>query len=740
MNRVNTVRFSFVSKEAKEESGKNTPSRSGRFDTDQAREALQSKDDLNAMEATDAEYVALLRGSQNVFVHMQYLSGTAIVHDASGRQRILHMDEVAQLFLQLKDELSSATTWSRTLTMRMRGDSFLKQGNLKGAIIEYLDALGLLHDTPGLDVDKLARAAFMHGLGQAYRGLKMTMESQACLVESLALYKRSLGREHPRNFEVLHDLGILFEKDGCASEAAALHERSFAGRLKSLGHNAPETLNSMQDLASAKIHLGDLESALLLLEKAVPALDTVFGIQNGTTLSAMNKLSLLYQKLGLNKESRTICTRTIPHCRTFFGVFHPITREAVVRYIQCLENFDFPTDIKDVLEQYRRSRIPDALKVTHRLGRAYMDAGLNRDAADLFEALVDDCMAVKGPEAPETFDALSALCVSREHLDSIEKAVHAYRQLVHMARRTPENHHSRRRIGYAEKRISELNRRRELLAAERKDWGLGEPAPCRQCGSPTRIICNGISLLAPCILCCKTPDGWILTDTACKITRFCSEACHAQGIEAHISSCIPSVSLHESKSLNVRPRCPPAAQDQALLNIQCPDPADINVLATYTYHLDPRNFTTFRMKLSSTANTFVLFSPDFDVQYALLDSGRPSSSSVTKDGCIPEEPNPDETGKHIKPFQWTSPTATDTPCISSKPSPAQSRYLLVTPGRDMLNAMIDRRVNVRSGGGDSERFRSLNVPSMELIEYAQGLMLTGYLGEAFMYVVEWECK
>ena len=176
MNRVNTVRFSFVSKEAKEESGKNTPSRSGRFDTDQAREALQSKDDLNAMEATDAEYVALLRGSQNVFVHMQYLSGTAIVHDASGRQRILHMDEVAQLFLQLKDELSSATTWSRTLTMRMRGDSFLKQGNLTGAIIEYLDALGLLHDTPGLDVDKLARAAFMHGLGQAYRGLKMTME------------------------------------------------------------------------------------------------------------------------------------------------------------------------------------------------------------------------------------------------------------------------------------------------------------------------------------------------------------------------------------------------------------------------------------------------------------------------------------------------------------------------------------------------------------------------------------
>lgn len=492
------MRFSFISKDVKEEeddSEKHTPSHPHPRPHPE-RHTLQSQDDLHAMESTDAEYVALLRGCQHVFVHMQYLSGATIVHDASGRQRILHMDEVAQLFLQLKDELSSATTWSRTLALRVRADSALKQGNLKGAVLEYLDALALLHDSaPGLDVDQLTRAAILHGLGQAYRGMTMSAESQACLVESLALYKRCLGREHPRNFDVLHDLGVLFEKDGCTpDEAAALYERSFAGRLKALGHNAPETLNSMQDLATAKIHMGDLEAALRLLQNAVPALDTVFGIQNGSTLTAMNKLALLYQKLGLNSDARALCARSIPHCRSFFGLFHPLTRDAVVRYILSLDSFDFPADIADVLDQYRRSRSPESLKVVHRLGRAYMDAGLNRDAADLFVALVDDCMAVKGPAAPETFDALSALCVSREHLDSIDKAVHAYRQLVHMACRTPENHHSRRKIGYAERRIAELNRRRELLAAERKDWGLSAPAPCMLCGEWTRVICNCTSL------------------------------------------------------------------------------------------------------------------------------------------------------------------------------------------------------------------------------------------------------
>lgn len=58
----------------------------------------------------------------------------------------------------------------------------------------------------------------------------------------------------------------------------------------------------------------------------------------------------------------------------------------------------------------------------------------------------------------------------------------------------------------------------------------------------------------------------------------------------------------------------------------------------------------------------------------------------------------------------------------------------------MLKSIIDKRVHVRAGGGDCERFRSLDTPSMELIEYAQGLLLTGYLGEAFMYVIEWEWK
>ncbi|KAL4976466.1 hypothetical protein BDW66DRAFT_166440 [Aspergillus desertorum] len=806
VKRVNTTRSSFVSKYTRDSRATAT-ARDSTLPTDESQNNSLST-------AQDAEYIALLRGTQNVFVHLQYISGGAIVHDVSGRQRILQVNEVAKLFLQIKDELSSTAVWSRALTTRLRGEALFKQGNARAAIVEFHRAVKLLADTPGKDLEKQTRASILHSMGRAYQALDIPAEAEACYLESLGLYKRVLGRDHPKNFSVLHDFGSLCEKDGYATEAAALYERSLAGRLKTLGHNAPETLSSMQDLASLKVQLGDLESALLLLERAAPALDTVFGIQNATTLKAMNKLSLLYQKLGLVKESRTICSRTIPHCRTVFGLYAPITRDAVLRYIKSSDNFDFPSDIRDILDSYKRSRDVKCLRVIHCLGRSYMDAGLNRDAAALFETLVEDFLAVKGPEAAETFDALSALCVSREHLDSVDKAMLAYRQLVHMAKRTPEGHQARKRIGYAEKRIGELNRRRIILEVERREWGLKERGPCKGCGALTTVLCS-----------------------TCNITRFCSEMCAEKSHPFHFPVCIPSVTLRESKSLAVKSRCPISARDQTLSKVghsyshattntmgSSPSPSmDMNVglsiknvvvTASYTFYLDPRNFATFRMKLKPDVNTVVLFSLNPDIEYAVLINcsdfshrtatgqgraaeqprrrisfSRPTTSSrrnvlVAMGGkAAPphtattaqtrtqtaELPRSKEKQHQQQKLIWLTPQTQDS--ISHVPIPNPSRpnqrrhhstltmekekqnpnpeekYLLVKPGKEMQKNLLNKRLSAgvssfpayssfKTSSIDSDQSQNC-IPNKELIEYAQGLLLTGYLGEAFMYVIEW---
>lgn len=124
-----------------------------------------------------------------------------MVHDASGRQRLLQMDEVAQLFLQLKNELSASTAYSKALITRMRADAALKQGNSKAAVVDFHDALRTLESEPALDTERLFRASILHSMGHAYRSLDMAAESEACYLEALGLYKRSFGRDTLRTLQ-----------------------------------------------------------------------------------------------------------------------------------------------------------------------------------------------------------------------------------------------------------------------------------------------------------------------------------------------------------------------------------------------------------------------------------------------------------------------------------------------------------------------------------------------------------
>ncbi|KAI2890517.1 hypothetical protein CBS76997_6616 [Aspergillus niger] len=698
IKRANTIRFSFVTKYTRSERRAATTRKSDVVSTSGRTQVTEPTQESVA----DTEYMALLRETQNVFIHTQHISGGAVVHDASGRQRILKIDEIAQLFLQIKDELSAASMWSRVLHTQMRAETALEQGNLDVADLKFRTALRMLDEYPALDIDQNCRAVIFHSLGRTYRHLERTQEATVCYLKALGLFKRTFGRDYPNNFAILHDLGALSSKDVYATIASALYERSFAGRLKTLGHNAPETLKSMQDLAALKVALGDLGSALLLLEKAVPALDTVFGLQHERTLSAKNQLSLLYHKLKFPNEARMICGRTIPQYKAVFGITSPIMRESLVRYLECSENFDFPTEIEDILNQYQHIREPDALRVIFYLGREYSKAGLHRDAANILETLVEDFLATKGPEAIETWDALSSLCFACEQLDSIDKAILAYKQLALMARRAPEFRYLQAKVDPAEERISALNGRRNMLAAERQEWALHEPGPCEKCGTPTTTLCN-----------------------TCKIFRFCSDTCHKAGSASHAPQCIPSVTRLESKSIRMKHKCPVAARDLAITRIRQIDTTrPVNITASTAYHLDYRKFTTFRLKLNPNVNTVIVFARESDIRYTMID-------------------NPPRTYPPSK-VQWTTPEHQESICYApaspNSDTTEEARYLLVAPGKKMLRTLVDKRVRVRGGGGEKERFRALDIPDEDLVEYAQGLVLGDYPYEPFMYIFEWVWK
>lgn len=192
------------------------------------------------------------------------------------------------------------------------------------------------------------------------------------------------------------------------------------------------------------------------------------------------------------------------------------------------------------------------------------------------------------------------------------------------------------------------------------------------------------------------------------------------------------------------------------------------MVSSHTYYLDPRNLATVRMQISSQVNTAILFSLESDIRYTVLygshrdqlgvdDQGKaaplnqesPSTTldltATTGDGATDSEVL-QLRRKEEETIDWLTPQTNEFVCFpatsessasTSISTSAPAKYLLVTPGKRMLKSIVDRRVSVRGGNGEKEHFQHLTVPDERLNEYVQGLLLTGYMGEAFMYVVEW---
>lgn len=431
----------------------------------------------------------LLLENQGVFIHVQAAFSGSIAKDISGRQRVIRMGQVQSLLSFIRDERCATNLRRKIANAQFKAETASKERDFTTAISAYRDALGILDGTPVLDVYELIRADVLHGMGQVHGRLNQHAEAEACYVRALGLNKNCLGRDHMRNFAVLRELGALCERDGHVIEAASLYQRSFVGRLRMLGEDAPETLKSMLDVADANMSLGNFEAAMQLLEKAVVGLDETFGVQNQMTLCTMDKLCALYQKLNLRKEARRVSGRMIPHCRILFGFYSPITRAAVSRYVAASNRIDFPAEIMGILSLYKRSRDPKCLHVVDHFGRALMRAGLIRDAAELYERLLDDLVDIKGVACRATFKALCALCVCHERLGNVQETIDSYTNLVQLAYDT-EQIHSWGKIAYMEKKIAEYTDRHRLLETERSDWGLNDPGICLNCGSLTCTTCS----------------------------------------------------------------------------------------------------------------------------------------------------------------------------------------------------------------------------------------------------------
>lgn len=188
--------------------------------------------------------------------------------------------------------------------------------------------------------------------------------------------------------------------------------------------------------------------------------------------------------------------------------------------------------------------------------------------------------------------------------------------------------------------------------------------------------------------------------------------------------------------------------------------------------MDPRNFTTFRLKLDSSVNTLFIFCAEADIQYTILGNiSDPSDDSAIPPPIPRDRENKNSKGRErlkrkaltMSPskkdnkknrsvagsgtctttsspaiiLDWITPVEQESVCINPTAQPDAPIYLVVAPGERMMRTIVEKRVEARGGGGDKERFEMLGIPNEELLEYSQGLLLNSYMEEAFLYIIEW---
>ena len=111
----------------------------------------------------------------------------------------------------------------------------------------------------------------------------------------------------------MHNLGILYKRQGRYAEAEALNLQTLETQTRVLGEEHPSTLGTILSLGSLYCSMERFEEAAEMLEVSLPIKRRVLGLQHPWTSNAMNLLVMAYTALGRTEDA-------LPLQRELFGL------------------------------------------------------------------------------------------------------------------------------------------------------------------------------------------------------------------------------------------------------------------------------------------------------------------------------------------------------------------------------------------------------------------------------------
>jgi CHAT domain-containing protein/tetratricopeptide (TPR) repeat protein len=149
--------------------------------------------------------------------------------------------------------------------------------------------------------------------------------------QSLAIFKKVLGDNHPHTATGLNNLGLLLHSQGDYAAALSHYERALAILKKVVGENHPDTAACLNNLGHSLQAQGQYGAALPHYERALAILRKVVGENHPDTAACLNSLGHSLQAQGQYGAA-------LPHYERALAILKKVVGENHRETARCLNN------------------------------------------------------------------------------------------------------------------------------------------------------------------------------------------------------------------------------------------------------------------------------------------------------------------------------------------------------------------------------------------------------------------
>jgi tetratricopeptide (TPR) repeat protein len=205
---------------------------------------------------------------------------------------------------------------------------YSSQGRYNDAEPLFLQSLDIYKRQLGNDHPHVATS--LNNLAELYKSQGRYNDAEPLFLQSLDIRKRQLGNDHPDVASSLNNLAALYFSQGRYNDAEPLYLQSLDIRKRQLGNDHPDVAGSLNNLAALYFSQGRYNDAEPLYLQSLDICKRQLGNDHPHIATSLNNLALLYESQENYLEAENLAQQALVIYQQKLGNEHPSTQNAAL--------------------------------------------------------------------------------------------------------------------------------------------------------------------------------------------------------------------------------------------------------------------------------------------------------------------------------------------------------------------------------------------------------------------------